>query len=161
MERPSTCSGSRSSTRGRRRKRHSDGLHSAATTALKRERRGAASLPFFCSLGGAARVGREEGEGWQDKADFSSSLKSRYVFVCTSFFRETVCLCVLARERLAGPFRRTKRQISAVRWRGTLALFASGAYPPGWQATRTSSSRGSAECAAPRRGGVPAPFMAK
>ena len=29
---------------------------------------------------------------WQDKADFSSSQKCRYAFVCTSFFRETVCL---------------------------------------------------------------------
>jgi hypothetical protein len=40
----------------------------------------------------------------QDKADFSSSQKCRYVFVCTSFFWETVCLCASAAERLSGSF---------------------------------------------------------
>ena len=41
------------------------------------------------------KVGTQEGKGGrvrQDKADFSSSQKCRYVFVCTSFFREIVCL---------------------------------------------------------------------
>jgi hypothetical protein len=37
----------------------------------------------------------------QDKADISSSQISGYVFVCTSFFRETVCLPPGAAERLS------------------------------------------------------------
>lgn len=44
------------------------------------------------------------GKGWQDKADFSSSQKCRYVFVCTSFFRETLCLCAWPAQRLRGRF---------------------------------------------------------
>jgi hypothetical protein len=38
----------------------------------------------------------------QDKADFSWSQKCRYVFVCTSFFREIVYLGAYASERLSG-----------------------------------------------------------
>ena len=38
----------------------------------------------------------------QDKAEIGSSQISRYVFVCTSFFGETVCLRGGARERLRG-----------------------------------------------------------
>lgn len=40
----------------------------------------------------------------QDKADFCSSQKCRYVFVCTSFFGEIICLRAAAEERLSGLF---------------------------------------------------------
>jgi hypothetical protein len=42
--------------------------------------------------------------GGQDKAEIGSSQISRYAFVCTSFFRETVCLQSGAAARLKGLF---------------------------------------------------------
>ena len=55
---------------------------------------------------------KKEGDrGGQDKAEIGSPQISRYVFVCTSFFQETVCLRTGAAERLSGPFDAANRRL--------------------------------------------------